>query len=124
MKIRNWADKWLPIIMGCHCRPDRSFHLHGRQFPVCARCTGILCGAFAALAGIGFGTPEPLWLLLFMTPMIADGTIQRLTKYESTNRRRFITGALGGYAAGTLLCLSFVCVYSLGRRVGAQMMNR
>jgi uncharacterized membrane protein len=34
----------------CHRRPERSFHVHGRQFPVCARCTGLyLSGTLAAL---------------------------------------------------------------------------
>jgi uncharacterized membrane protein len=37
----------------CHQRPERSFHLWGAQFPVCARCAGIYAaaaiGAIAAL---------------------------------------------------------------------------
>ena len=32
----------------CHQRPDRSFWIHGRPMPVCARCTGLY--ASAALA--------------------------------------------------------------------------
>jgi uncharacterized membrane protein len=37
----------------CHQRPERSFFRHGRQMPVCARCTGLyvsaLVGGIAAL---------------------------------------------------------------------------
>lgn len=29
----------------CHQRPDRSFHAHGHQWPVCARCAGLYLGA-------------------------------------------------------------------------------
>ena len=32
----------------CHQLPDRSFHWHGAQLAVCARCTGIYLGACAA----------------------------------------------------------------------------
>ena len=31
----------------CHQRPERSFHIHGRQFAVCARCTGLYASALA-----------------------------------------------------------------------------
>ena len=32
----------------CHQIPDRSFHWHGAQLAVCARCTGIYVGACSA----------------------------------------------------------------------------
>src|ERR1044072_7313244 len=32
----------------CHQIPDRSFHWHGAQLAVCARCTGIYVGACAS----------------------------------------------------------------------------
>jgi uncharacterized membrane protein len=31
----------------CHQRPERSFHIHGRQLAVCARCTGLYASALA-----------------------------------------------------------------------------
>jgi uncharacterized membrane protein len=31
----------------CHQRPDRSFHIHGHQLAVCARCTGLYVSALA-----------------------------------------------------------------------------
>lgn len=36
----------------CHQRPERSFHLDGRQLPVCARCTGLYLAAPFGLAGV------------------------------------------------------------------------
>jgi uncharacterized membrane protein len=44
----------------CHQRPERSFHVHASQLPVCARCTGLyLAGALGALAGwLGVATPR------------------------------------------------------------------
>ena len=36
----------------CHQRPERSFHLHGHQLPVCARCTGLYLAAPLGLAAV------------------------------------------------------------------------
>ena len=73
--------------------PDRSFFFRGKQFPLCARCTGELIGILLAPAAFWmFGLPDGkicLWLLL---PLVLDGGIQRLTRYESGNIRRLLTG--------------------------------
>ena len=47
----------------CHQLPDRSFHWHGAQLAVCARCTGIYLGACGAaiLAPLPASTFAP-WL--------------------------------------------------------------
>lgn len=85
-------------ILGCHQRADRSFFLHGKQFPVCARCTGVLFGECIALVTFHlFHPPIPL-LILFPLIMFLDWLIQFLKIRESTNIRRLITGTLCGYA--------------------------
>lgn len=39
----------------CHQRPERSFHIAGRQLPVCARCFGLYAsGTFGAVMALGW----------------------------------------------------------------------
>ncbi len=45
-----------------------------------------------------FGCPELRWVLLLMLPMLFDGFLQLLTRYESGNYRRLFTGFLFGIA--------------------------
>lgn len=86
---------------GCHQRKERSFFLFGKQFPVCARCTGVLFGEGLAL--ILFRVLElPTEILLsFCAIMFLDWLIQYLNILESNNGRRFFTGCLCGYAFST-----------------------
>ena len=109
-----WLYKWLPIFFGCHRRSDRSFFLRGRQFPICARCTGELVGMLAALICCFFFLPAIWVAVLLLLPLIADGGIQRLTSYESTNSRRFVTGLLFGYGFFSLLVLSAIAAFRFG----------
>ena len=44
----------------CHQLPERSFHISGVQFPVCARCTGLYLGAAAGMVVL-FAIPAT-WL--------------------------------------------------------------
>jgi uncharacterized membrane protein len=52
------AAAYLAGSLICHQRPERSFHLEGVQYPVCARCLGLYVGslagilAWAAVAGV------------------------------------------------------------------------
>ena len=116
--VRKGIYKWLPIVFGCHCRADRSFFYRGRQFPVCARCTGLLFGFLLGVAMLFLYTP-PVWVLVILAlPMIADGLIQRFTAYESGNIRRLATGLLFGCAIVCLFSLSVHTVFLLGREVG------
>lgn len=92
-------SKFLRIFFMCHCRADRSFFYKGRQFPVCARCTGELIGMIFAIP-IAFKVKDLSWLyiILLSLPLILDGFIQLLTKYESNNFKRVVTGFLFGIA--------------------------
>ena len=90
-------DKFLAIAFMCHQKPERSFHFKGKQFPLCARCTGILIGYFLGIIMACITQCDNyLWLLICMVPMIVDGGIQLNFKKESNNFRRLITGILGG----------------------------
>ena len=116
----SWLYKWLPVIFGCHCRADRSYFWHGKQFPICARCTGELVGIFCGMI-VSFWYLPPVWAaVLLMLPMIADGVIQLATAYESTNTRRFVTGFLFGYSLTALFVISTIAALRFGYRLGQE----
>ncbi|MEG0469713.1 DUF2085 domain-containing protein [Amedibacillus sp. YH-ame10] len=118
--MKKFLYKWLPIIFGCHGRDERSFHYHGKKFPICARCTGELIGILVAIVSYWFFVPSILILICLMVPMLLDGFIQLLTKYESNNWRRFVTGFLFGYALCCLFFKSVAYVYGLGYAYGVE----
>lgn len=111
--------KWLPIFCGCHQRPERSFFVKGYQMPVCARCEGELIGILAALIAVWFLRPPYLLMGILMVPMIADGLIQGLTEYESTNWRRLITGILFGFGITMIVIMFLISVFKMGVLVGS-----
>lgn len=117
-KFINSLYKWLPIICGCHCRDDRSFHYKGMKFPVCARCTGILLGWILCLITYWFVDISILWLLLMIIPLMADGLIQHFTSYESGNLRRLFTGVLFGYGTIAIFLYSAILAYNMGLSIG------
>ncbi len=82
---------------GCHRMPERSFFYKGRQFPVCARCTGVCIGQLAAvLANLAADIPLRI-SMVFLAIMGIDWGIQEAKIRESTNVRRLITGIMGGF---------------------------
>ena len=86
--------------LGCHQRADRSFFVFGRQFPVCARCTGVLLGEAAVFISRRLSGKLTFWkCAAFMLIMLTDHTVQTLGR-ESTNIRRLLTGILAGAAVG------------------------
>ena len=120
-KFINFQYKWFPIFFGCHCRADRSFYYKTMKFPVCARCTGELIGLILALLTSWLFRPNTFILLIMLIPLIADGLIQLLSHYESTNLRRLLTGILFGYALIELFIISIIRAFQFGFKIGMQM---
>ena len=106
--------KFLTIFFGCHKKPERSFFINGRQLPVCARCTGILCGYFLGiLISVLWKCPNWGLSLLLAVPMLVDGIIQRITTYLSNNPLRFITGILFGIATIFIIVNYHILIYKV-----------
>ena len=99
----------LGYMTGCHQMPERSFFFKGFQFPVCARCTGILIGQVIGfflfpLLRLSFDSICFLFFLMFF-----DWWLQRLHLLESTNFRRVTSGLLCGVGMGQLF-LGCICM--------------
>lgn len=114
-----WLYRWLPVIFGCHCKSERSFFWRGRQFPICARCTGELIGILVSpLILVLCGVPDWRLCAVLALPLIIDGFAQRLTSYQSGNLRRLVTGMLFGYALVGWLVFSSLWAAQMGFAVG------
>ena len=104
--MKERIERYLPMVMGCHQRADRSFSCKGRPFVVCARCTGEIVG-FLSGYFILFFVPTAWWMVpALLAPMIIDALVQAFTRYESRNWLRFATGFLGGLGVNMLLFLT------------------
>lgn len=83
---------------GCHQKPERSFFYHGYQFPVCARCVGVILGYLIAIpCYMIFGFHKKLSITGAFV-MFADWAIQQAKMKESNNKRRLLTGIAGGFS--------------------------
>jgi len=92
----------------CHRKPERSFHLKGHQFPVCARCTGIYISLFLYfIYSYYFYLNHGLGLVIFgiilLLPMYVDGMTQYYWDRESNNNLRLITGLIGGLGLAIII---------------------
>ena len=82
---------------GCHQIADRSFFYKGKQFPVCARCTGVFIGhVTAVIFGVCRVSINSVFALVCISIMGLDWGIQAFGFKKSTNKRRLVTGFLGG----------------------------
>ena len=99
---------------GCHQLPERSFIINGYQFPVCARCTGVLIGyIICLLCHFIFGT-NLIFCFAGCLIMFIDWFIQYLNIKESTNIRRFVTGILGGFGVMGIQIIFLKAVIKMG----------
>lgn len=105
IQFHNFYEMFMRIgkASGCHQLPSRSFYIKGKQFPICARCTGVLAGECIALFFFRYLSLPHIFLLIFCGVMFLDWFFQYMKIQNSNNTRRFITGCLGGYAYITLL---------------------
>lgn len=98
----------LPVLQFayCHRKPERSFFWKGRQFPVCARCTGIHIGYLAYPFFLFDVFSLNIWITVaLLLPTYLDGLIQAFLKIESNNLRRVFTGFLAGVGVVSLVCI-------------------
>lgn len=103
----------LAMLFMCHKRPDRSFFFRGKQFPVCARCTGIILGYILGIIYIIYFKRNRMILYMSMIsfgiPLLIDGIYQLCREYVSTNLRRLITGILAGISVDIFFYV-LVCI--------------
>jgi uncharacterized membrane protein len=116
MLVRAFVDsEWLPRVWHCHQRPDRSFFVKGRQFHVCARCTGLIAGVVIAPVWVFM----PIRLVGAMTAasigfMLWDYGTQQRGARTSTNRLRLLSGLLVGGLVPSTVILSIAEIFFLG----------
>ena len=89
----------------CHQISERSFHLEGVKFAVCARCFGVYFGLFAGIAAYPLWRRvedvEPLpriWLFLSLIPIGTDWALGVFGIWDNTHLSRFLTGMILGVA--------------------------
>ena len=99
----NKKDKlWMKLmdfghIMGCHQMAERSFFYKKYQFPVCARCTGVIIGEIVEIVLlIAKIKMNFFWAIALLLVMGIDWFIQYIKWIPSNNPRRLITGLCGG----------------------------
>ena len=81
----------------CHQKADRSFFVNNYQFPICARCTGLLIGYILGIISIFFNFKISILLsVFFIVIMFVDWFIQHKNILYFTNIRKLLTGLFCG----------------------------
>ncbi len=87
-----FVESRIPYSWACHRRPDRSFIIRGRQFHLCARCTGLMIGLLLAPVPILLGAALVPFACAATAALLIDGVTQYAKLRTSTNILRFGTG--------------------------------
>jgi uncharacterized membrane protein len=96
-------QKYKIEFVTCHHMPERSFFYKGKQFPVCARCTGTYIGYIAIFIFAITLTYIPLlWSFALLLPALIDGLTQAYCHRKSNNILRLITGIMLGVGLSSL----------------------
>jgi len=96
------SDKiWIKLMkygrkLGCHQMAERSLFINNYQFPVCARCTGVLIGYIFAPLLLIISNYRIYISIALCFIMFIDWYIQYLKIKKSNNIRRLLTGIAGG----------------------------
>jgi uncharacterized membrane protein len=94
----------------CHQRPERSFHIHGRQLAVCARCTGLYVsalagGLFALVLGAASmsASRARVWLGVAAMPTLLTVGLELAGWAHPSNTTRMVSALPLGAAAAWLV---------------------
>ena len=98
----SWPHRW----WHCHRLPERSFSIDGRQFHVCARCTGLVVGFGCSWILVPVRHLVPWVAAAFLLVLSADGLTQLIGWRSSNNALRLLTGlGVGATGLGAVLAL-------------------
>ena len=99
----------------CHQISERSFHVEGEKFAVCARCFGVYFGllagvtAYPLLRRVEDVEPLPrIWLFLSLIPIGVDWALGVFGIWDNTHLSRFLTGMILGVACAVFIVPAIV----------------
>ena len=92
------------INLGCHGIPERCLTMKGKRMKICARCFGSTIGHILAFVFFIFGQ-LPFWYyaVACMGVMLIDWSLQTFFEIMSNNKRRLLTGIIGGFGIGCFI---------------------
>ena len=105
-KPKYFSKKVVLTFSSCHRIPERSFFWKGRQFPLCARCTGICIGFLSfPLFIFNLVNINLFYSLGLLLPAVIDATTQAFFRRESNNWLRVATGIMSGIGVLSLIAI-------------------